>query len=167
MFRSIAVREKKLYVGIMKQISFLALIGCSVFLAGCSSTDDIVSCPAISAPELGTRAYVRSDEINQLFDVRLNGVNAVCTRHKSGGTKVALGVGLKIMRDLTAGTDRDTLSVPMMTAIVDNNDVVTANEDFGYLVGFSKDDAVKYPVAEFEQIVPAEARLVISLKPAY
>ncbi|MBL6596736.1 MAG: hypothetical protein ISP43_07875, partial [Candidatus Puniceispirillum sp.] len=46
-------------------------------------------------------------------------------------------------------------------------DVVTANEDFGYLVGFSKDDAVKYPVAEFEQIVPAEARLVISLKPAY
>ena len=44
---------------------------------------------------------------------------------------------------------------------------MTANEGFGYLIGFSKDDAVKYPVVEFEQIVPADTRLVISLKPAY
>jgi hypothetical protein len=166
-FRSIAVREKKLYVGNMKQISFLAVIGCSIFLAGCTSKDEFVSCPAISAPEQGTRAYVRSDETRQVFDVRLNGVDAVCTRHKSGGTKIALRTGLKVKRDLAAGAGNDTLSLPLMTAIVDRNQAVTANEDFGYLIGFSKDDAVKYPVVEFEQIVPADARLVISLKPAY
>ena len=74
MFRSIAVREKKLYVGAMKQMSFMALIGCSVLLAGCASQDEVVFCPTISAPEEGAHAFVRSDNAKQVFDVRLNGV---------------------------------------------------------------------------------------------
>ena len=103
MFRSIAVKEKKLYVGPMKQMSFMALIGCSVLLAGCASQDEVVFCPTISAPEEGARAFVRSDNVKQVFDVRLNGVNAICTRHNSGGTMVALSVGLKIKRSLAEG----------------------------------------------------------------
>ena len=64
--------------------------------AGCASQDEVVSCPAISAPEEGAHAFVRSDNAKQVFDVRLNGVKAICTRHNSGGTMVALSVGLKI-----------------------------------------------------------------------
>ena len=167
MFRSIAVREKKLYAGPMKQMSFMALIGCSVLWAGCASQDEVVLCPAISAPEEGAHAFVRSDNAKQLFDVRLNGVKAICTRHNSGGTMVALSVGLKIKRSLTDGEENDVVAVPMMSAIVDANQTVMSNQEFGYLVGFDKGSDSKFPVAEVEQLVPAEARLVISLRPAY
>ena len=167
MFRSIAVKEKKLYVGPMKQMSFMALIGCSVLLAGCASQDEVVFCPTISAPEEGARAFVRSDNVRQVFDVRLNGVNAICTRHNSGGTMVALSVGLKIKRSLAEGEANDVIAVPMMSAIVDANQTVIDNQEFGYRVGFDKGSDRKFPVAEIEQLVPADARLVISLRPAY
>ena len=167
MFRSIAVKEKKLYVGPMKKMSFLALIGCSVLLAGCASQDEVVFCPTISAPEEGARAFVRSDDAKQVFDVRLNGVNAICTRHNSGDTMVAMSVGLKIKRSLVEGAENDVVAVPMMSAIVDTNQKVMSNQEFGYRVGFDKGNDSKFPVAEVEQLVPAEARLVISLRPAY
>ena len=167
MFRSIAVKEKKLYVELMKQMSFMALIGCSVLLAGCASQDEVVFCPTISAPEEGARAFVRSDNVKQVFDVRLNGVNAICTRHNSGGTMVALTVGLKIKRSLAEGAENDVVAVPMMSAIVDANQTVISNQEFGYLVGFDKGSDSKFPVADIEQLVPAEARLVISLRPAF
>ena len=167
MFRSIAVREKKLYAGPMKHMSFMALIGCSVLFAGCASRDEVVFCPTISAPEEGAHAFVRSDNAKQVFDVRLNGVNATCTRHNSGGTMVVLSVGLKIKRSLVDGAENDFVAVPMMSAIVDTNQTVMSAQEFGYLVGFDKGSDSKFPVAEVEQLVPAEARLVISLRPAY
>ena len=138
MFRSIAVREKKLYVGPMKQMSFMALIGCSVLLAGCASQGEVVFCPTISAPEEGARAFVRSDNTKQVFDVRLNGVNAICTRHSTGGTMLALRVGLKVKRSLADGVENDVVAVPMMSAIVDANQTVMSNQEFGYRVGFDK-----------------------------
>ncbi|MDC1294222.1 hypothetical protein N8Z70_04205, partial [Candidatus Puniceispirillum sp.] len=119
----------------MKQMSFIALIGCSVLLAGCTSQDEVVVCPTISAPEEGARAFVRSDDGKQVFDVRLNGVNAICTPHKSGGTMVALSVGLKVKRSLAEGLENDVVAVPMMSAIVDANQMVIANQEFGYRVG--------------------------------
>ena len=67
MFRSIAVKEEKLYVGPMKQMSFMALICCSVLLAGCASQNEVVFCPTISAPEEGARAFVRSDDAKQVL----------------------------------------------------------------------------------------------------
>ncbi|MDC3234997.1 hypothetical protein OBB02_03025 [Candidatus Puniceispirillum sp.] len=151
----------------MKQLSFFALVGCSVLLTGCASNDEIVACPVISAPEEGARSFVRSDTAGQLFDVRLNGVTADCMQHKSGGTKVALTVGLKLDRNLGEGTDADVLGVPMMTAMVDDQQTVISNSEFGYTVGFGKGDKQQYPTVEIEKIVPANARLVISLKPAY
>ena len=167
MFRSIAVEEKKLYIEPMKQMSVMALIGCLVLLAGCASQDEVVFCPTISAPEEGARSFVRSDNAKQVFDVRLNGVSATCTRHNSGGTTVALSVGLKIKRSLAEGVENDVVAVPMMSAIVDANQAVITNQEFGYRVGFDKGSDSKFPIADIEQLVPADARLVISLRPAY
>jgi hypothetical protein len=55
----------------------------------------------------------------------------------------------------------------MMSAIVGANQTVISNQEFGYRVGFDKGSDSKFPVAEIEQLVPADARLVISLRPAY
>ena len=151
----------------MKQLSFLALVGCSVLFTGCTSNDEIVTCPVISAPEEGARSFVRSDTAGQMFDVRLNGLTADCLQHKSGGTVVALTVGLKLDRNLGEGADADVIAVPMMTAIVDDQQTVTSNSVFGYIVGFGKDEKQQYPTVEFEKIVPENARLVLSLKPSY
>ena len=85
----------------------------------------------------------------------------------SGGTMVALTVGLKIKRSLAEGVENDVVAVPMMSAIVDVNQTVISNQEFGYRVGFDKGSDSKFPVADIEQLVPAEARLVISLRPAY
>ena len=127
----------------------------------------MVACPLISAPEEGARSFVRSDRAGQLFDVRLNGVTAACTRHHSGGTAVALTIGLKLDRNLGDGTDADVLAVPMMTAMVDDQQTVISNSEFGYVVGFAKGIEQQYPTVEFETLIPTNARLVISLKPAY
>ena len=167
MFRSIAVEEKKLYINIMKKLFVSALIGYVVLSAGCVSNSDIVACPKISVPEEGAETFVQANEIMQLFDVRLNGVTAECRTHKSGGTEVALTVGLKLSRNLFEGKEPGSLSVPMMTATVDELGTVIANAEFGYLVGFNKGDAQKYPTVEFEKLIPANARLVISLKPSH
>ena len=151
----------------MKQLSLFVLIGCSVLFAGCASEEAVDFCPVISAPEEGARSFVRSDTARQMFEVRLNGVTADCIRHKSGGTAVALTVGLKLNRNLVEGTDADVLAVPMMTATVDDQQTVISNSEFGYIVGFAKGIKQQYPTVEFETIVPANARLVISLKSAY
>ncbi len=151
----------------MKHVSLLALIAYSVLFTGCASQDEAVFCPVISAPEEGARSFVRSDTAGQLFDVRLNGVTAECMRHKSGGTVVALTVGLKLNRNIGEGADADTLGVPMMTATVSDQQTVISNSEFGYVVGFAKDIKQQYPTVEFETLVPAHARLVISLKPAH
>ena len=151
----------------MKNLFLTALIGCVVLFVGCASKFDDVICPKISAPEEGARAFVRADESMQMFDVRLNGVKAKCTGHKSGGTVVALTVGLKLNRNLADDDKEALVAVPMMTATVDEQEIVIANDEFSYRVGFSKGNARKYPTAEIEQLVPANARLVISLKPAH
>ena len=151
----------------MKHLFSLALLACSVSLAGCTSNDDRIICPAISAPEEGARSIVRSDTTGQLFDVRLNGVSAACMRHKSGATSVALTVGLKLDRNLGEGAEADVLAVPLMTAMVNDHQTVISNKEVGYTVGFGKDVKQRYPTVEIEKIVPANARLVISLKPAY
>ena len=88
-------------------------------------------------------------------------------RRPSGGTMVALSVGLKVKRSLAEGAENDVVAVPMMTAIVDANQTVISNQEFGYRVGFDKGSDNEFPVADIEQLVPAEARLVISLRPTY
>ena len=151
----------------MKLFSLQVLIGCSVLFAGCANKDNIIVCPAISAPAEGARSFVRSDTGGQIFDVRLNGVEGTCTRHRSGGTAMEVTVGLKLERNLNDGEDADVLAVPMMTAIVDEQQAVISNNEFGYRVGFEKGMKKQYPTVEIEKIVPVNSRLVISLRPAY
>ena len=165
MLRSIAVIKKKLYIGLMKYLSYTALFFFSLFSVGCAGTDETVTCPIISAPEEGVRAFVRSKNNDQIFEVRLNGVKAKCEPDKSGGTLVNLTVGLKLNRELAEGAESDAINVPMMIALVNDQDVVVANDDFGFRIGFSASLSRQYPTAEIEQVVPANGRLVISLKP--
>ena len=166
MFTSIAVIEKKLYIGFMKYLSYTILFCFSLFSYGCAGTGETVTCPVISAPEEGVSAFVRSKNNGQIFEVRLNGVTANCEPYKSGGTLVNLTVGLKLDRERTQGAEADVINVPMMIALVDDQEVVIENDDFGYRAGFGDNLSSQYFTAEFEQVVPANARLVISLKPS-
>ena len=80
---------------------------------------------------------------------------------------MALTVGLKLERNLDEGMDADVVAVPMMTAVVDEQQEVISNSEFGYRVGFETGKNQQYPTVEIEKIVPLNSRLVISLKPKY
>ena len=49
----------------MKQLVVPAMLGSLVFLASCSSKDELVFCPSLSAPVEGARAFVVTDEQKQ------------------------------------------------------------------------------------------------------
>ena len=141
------------------------MFGGLVFLASCSFNDELVSCPSLSAPVEGARAFVLTDEQKQTVDVRLNGVRARCTAEADGSILMEVKAGLKMTRDLAQNAAADIAIVPMMTAILDANDDVLSNEAFGYKTGFDTDLARLMPVVEFELVVPADGRAVISLTP--
>ena len=141
------------------------MFGSLAFLASCSLNDELVSCPPLSAPVEGARAYVVTDEQKQTVDVRLNGVRAQCTVEADGRILMEVKAGLKMTRNLAQNAAADIAIVPMMTAILDANDEVLSNEAFGYKTGFNTDLARLLPVVEFELVVPSDGRAVISLTP--
>ena len=149
----------------MKHRSLPALLGCLVFLSSCASDDAVVLCPSLSAPPEGARAFVVTDEHQQTVDVRLNGVRAECTAEANGNILMAVKAGLKLTRNLAENAEADIAVVPMMTAILDADDQVVSNDSFGYKNGFDTDLARLLPVVEFELVVPAGGRAVISLTP--
>ena len=149
----------------MKHRSLPALLGCLVFLSSCASDDAVVLCPSLSAPPEGARAFVVTDEHQQTVDVRLNGVRAECTAEVNGNILMAVKAGLKLTRNLAENAEADIAVVPMMTAILDADDQVVSNDSFGYKNGFDTDLARLLPVVEFELVVPAGGRAVISLTP--
>ena len=149
----------------MKHQFLPALLGCLVFLSSCASDDDLVLCPSLSAPPEGARAFVVTDEYKQTVDVRLNGVRAECTAEANGNILMAVKAGLKLTRNLAENAEADIAVVPMMTAILDADDQVVSNDSFGYKNGFDTDLARLLPVVEFELVVPAGGRAVISLTP--
>ena len=149
----------------MKHRSLPALLGCLVFLSSCASDDAVVLCPSLSAPPEGARAFVVTDEHQQTVDVRLNGVRAECTAEVNGNILMAVKAGLKLTRNLAENAEADIAVVPMMTATLDADDQVVSNDSFGYKNGFDTDLARLLPVVEFELVVPAGGRAVISLTP--
>ena len=149
----------------MKHRSLPALLGCLMFLSSCASDDEVVLCPTLSAPLEGARAFVVTDEYQQTVDVRLNGVRAECTAEANGNILMAVKAGLKLTRNLAENAEADIAVVPMMTAILDADDQVVSNDRFGYKNGFDTDLARLLPVVEFELVVPAGGRAVISLTP--
>ena len=106
-----------------------------------------------------------TDEYQQTVDVRLNGVRAECTAEANGNILMAVKAGLKLTRNLAENAEADIAVVPMMTAILDADDQVVSNDSFGYKNGFDTDLARLLPVVEFELVVPAGGRAVISLTP--
>ena len=125
----------------------------------------MVFCPPLTAPPEGARAFIVTDEHQQTVDVRLNGVRAECTAEANGNILMAVKAGLKLTRNLAENAEADIAVVPMMTAILDADDQVVSNDSFGYKNGFDKDLARLLPVVEFELVVPAGGRAVISLTP--
>ena len=119
----------------------------------------------ISAPPEGARAFVVTDEHQQIVDVRLNGVRAQCTAEANGDVLIEVKAGLKLTRNLAENAEQDIAVVPMMTAILDADDQVVFNDSFGYKNGFDTDLERLLPVVEFELLVPSGGRAVISLKP--
>ena len=149
----------------MKVLSLPALLGCLVFFSSCSLNDDVVSCPRLSAPPEGARAFVVTDEHRQIVDVRLNGVRAQCTSEANGDVLMEVKAGLKLTRNLAENSEPDIAVVPMMIAILDADDRVVSNDRFGYRNGFKTDLEHLLPVVEFELVVPSGGRAVISLTP--
>ena len=149
----------------MNRLSLLALVGCLVFLSSCSSNDDVVFCPPLSAPLEGARAFVVTDEHRQIVDVRLNGVSAECTAEANGDVLMTVNAGLKLTRNLAENAESDIAVVPMMTAILDADDQVVSNDSFGYKNGFDTGLERLLPVVEFELVVPSGGRAVMSLTP--
>ena len=84
----------------MNKLFIPAMLGSIVFLASCSSKDELVFCPPLSAPVEGARAFVLTDEQKQTVDVRLNGVRARCTAEADGSILMEVKAGLKMTRDL-------------------------------------------------------------------
>ena len=149
----------------MNYHSLLALLGCLVSLSSCSSFSDVVSCPPLSAPPEGARAFVVTDNFRQIVDVRLNGVSAQCTAEANGDVLVEVKAGLKLTRDLSENAEPDIAVVPMLIAILNADDQVVSNDSFGYKNGFDSDLGRLLPVVEFELVVPSDGRAVISLMP--
>ena len=134
-------------------------------LAGCSAKD-FVACPQITAPEQATEAFVLTDETARIVDVRFNGVSASCIRKGNGNTLVTVAAGLKVSRQIVGGEDGDVASVPMAAAVIGPNDEVVSSKAFGYRIGFRKGKMIDYPVAEFENEMKPDERLVLMLTPA-
>ena len=151
----------------MQHLSVPGLLGCLMFLSSCALLSDVVSCPLLSAPPEGMRAFVMTDKHRQIVDVRLNGVRAQCTAEANGDVLMEVKAGLKLTRNLAENAKSDIAVVPMMTAILDADDKVVSNGSFGYKNGFDADLDRLLPVVEFELVVPSGGRSVISLTPTY
>ena len=167
MLRSIAVLQKNRYDQTMQHLSVPVLLGCLVFLSSCALLSDVVSCPSLSAPPEGARAFVVTEEYRQTVDVKLNGVRAQCTTEANGDVLMKVKAGLKLTRSLTENAEPDIAVVPMMTAILDADEKVVSNSSFGYKNGFDADLDRLLPVVEFELVVPSGGRAVISLTPTH
>ena len=149
----------------MQHLSVPVLLGCLLFLNSCALLSDVVSCPSLSAPPEGARAFVMTDQHRQIVDVKLNGVRAQCTADANDDVLMKVKAGLKLTRDLSENAEPDIAIVPMMTAILDADDQVVSNGSFGYKNGFDADLDRLLPVVEFELVVPPGGRAVISLTP--
>jgi hypothetical protein len=136
-------------------------------LASCSSGDDLLNCPPLSAPVEGAQAFVLTDEHKQIVGVRMNGVRAQCTAEADGSVLMEIKAGMKMTRNLTQNAEADSAVVPMITAVLDVDDNVVSNKLFSYKTGFDTDLDRLLPVFEFELVVPTDGRVVISLAPSH
>ena len=135
-------------------------------LAGCAAFEpDYYNCNSlVTSYAQGARASLISEATLQNVEVRFNGVSARC--YDEGTDIIAeVGIGLKVSRELSEGQDIAPVSVPMLAAIIDEDEAVISRESFVYTMQFTNNLDVIYPLVRREFNVPQGGRLILSLTP--
>ena len=150
-----------------KALSIIAgLTLAAISSSGCSIVSkEVVDCPQITAPPEAAEAFIKTDALGHLVDLRFNGVSTSCTKKPNGKIKMQVAAGLKAVRTFADKGEADVAIVSMAMAILGPDDKVVSNEAFGYRIGFGKGAHAKYPIAEFDFVVDANQRVVIMLTP--
>ena len=150
-----------------KALSLMAgLTLAAISFSGCSVVSkEVVDCPQITALPEAAEAFIKTDALGHLVDVRFNGVSTSCTKKRNGKINMQVAAGLKAVRTLADKGEADVAIVSMAMAILGPDDKVVSNEAFGYRIGFGKGARAKYPIAEFDFVVDADQRVVLMLTP--
>lgn len=136
-------------------------------LAGCAAFEpDYYNCKSqVTSFAQGARASLIAQESLQNIEVRFNGVSARC--YDEGTQTVAeVGIGLKVSRELSEGSDVAPVSVPMVAAIIDADEGVMGTQSFVYTMQFTNNLDVIYPLVRREFNIPQGGRLILSLTPS-
>ena len=112
-----------------------------------------------------SEAFVKTDALAHLVDVRFNGVSTSCTKKSNGKIKMEVAAGLKAVRTFADKGEADVAIIGMAMAILGPDDKLVSNEAFGYRIGFSRGVRANYPIAEFDLVVDADQRVVLMLTP--
>ena len=72
---------------------------------------------------------------------------------------------MKVSRELSEGQDVAPVSVPMLAAIIDEDEAVISRESFVYTMQFTNNLDVIYPLVRREFNVPQGGRVILSLTP--
>ena len=142
------------------------ILAVPLILSGCQSIKpSLTDCStSLTAIEEGSRVTLRTLENGSLAEARLNGVTALCNV-KETETIVKSKVGLKLTR---AGSDLETavlLELPILIAILDQEDTVVGYESLSYQMSFPSNQAIIYPVINPKITIPKYGRAIISLSP--
>ena len=140
-------------------LAAISFSGCSVI------SKEVVDCPQITAIPEAAEAFVKTDALEHLVDVRFNGVSTSCTKKRNGKIKMEVAAGLKAVRAFADKGEADVAIIGMAMAILGPDDKMVSNEAFGYRIGFGKGVRASYPIAEFDFVVDANQRVVLMLTP--
>ena len=140
-------------------LAAISFSGCSVI------SKEVVDCPQITAMPEAAEAFVKTDALAHLVDVRFNGVSTSCIKKSDGKIKMEVAAGLKAVRTLADKGEADVAIIGMAMAILGPDDEMVSNEAFGYRIGFGKGVQASYPIAEFDFVVDADQRVVLMLTP--
>lgn len=136
-------------------------------LAGCAAFEpDYYNCQSlVTSYAQGARASLTSEVTLQNVEVRFNGVSARC--YDEGADVITdVGIGLKVSRELADGRDVAPISVPMVAAIIDEDEAVLSTQSFVYTMQFTNNLDVIYPLVRREFAIPQGGRLILSLTPS-
>ncbi len=138
----------------------------AISFSGCSVVSkEVVDCPQITAMPEAAEAFVNTDDLAHLVDVRFNGVSTSCTKKRNGKIKMEVAAGLKAVRTFADKGEADVAIIGMAMAVLGPDEKMVSNEAFGYRIGFGSGVRSQYPIAEFDLVVEADQRVVLMLTP--
>ena len=151
--------------GMQKQL-FALIMSAGLALAGCSSFQpETYSCDyLLTAPADGVRVTLRTLDTGKAAEARFNGVSARCEA-KDDTIEMDIKAGLTAKRSVDDIGEVAPAEIPIIIAILDEQDNLVRNESTSYRVAFDTGVAKLYPVANFSVELPIGGRVVISLAP--